>query len=424
MNKPIRKSSHVATHRLLFAMVAIAAIAISAVIVNAQTRFKSSDVVSILTLERYTLNHRGFWHLTSENFTDTLSTSGDYNPILKVNEKNLLLVKQPHSIQAIVLLKDAYRFYKNDKSIPTIKYKDLNEAIFVPSKRLKLEHDSLNEVRRQYLEDSLAHEQYILEQERIQKELLAKQQAAREMAIEDSIYKEESDFNWLDISNYLDSIKKSSSNSGLNCIEEDCSYMHTDPKLFIDNIHNDTILSLNKEEKILSLPIYQYHAYLMPEELKNDKEMARHLRVWRDSLALEGSFSNILEKLTFCNIIFGGEYVKSIKSKAPNGYIEKWSWDNEYGPVTMRITYVNTNAKTIKYIRFYYTVLNDVDDVRGSGSFQGTGPLEEFETATWDFDRSSCYPAGDASRMRITKILITYMNGSQVTIPRSKIVYE
>lgn len=53
-----------------------------------------------------------------------------------------------------------------------------------------------------------------------------------------------------------------------------------------------------------------------------------------------------------------------------------------------------------------------------------TGPLEEWESASWDWDHSSYNVAGDASKMNISKVIITYTNGTKVTIPKNKLRFN
>lgn len=85
---------------------------------------------------------------------------------------------------------------------------------------------------------------------------------------------------------------------------------------------------------------------------------------------------------------------------------------------------MNTSTQTIKYIDVYFRVTNDVGDVRKTGHFQGTGPLGEFESATWQWDTSSYYVAGDASKMSITKVILTYMNGAKKVLTGNLIVVD
>ena len=107
-----------------------------------------------------------------------------------------------------------------------------------------------------------------------------------------------------------------------------------------------------------------------------------------------------------------------------NGLFLDWGWDKEYSSIEFNFKYMNTNSNTIKYIEVFFVVTNDVGDVRKTGSFRGTGPLEEWESASWNWDHSSYYVAGDATKMNISKVIITYMNGSRVTIPKSKLRFN
>ena len=85
---------------------------------------------------------------------------------------------------------------------------------------------------------------------------------------------------------------------------------------------------------------------------------------------------------------------------------------------------MNTNSQTIKYIDVYFRVTNGVGDVRKTGHFQGTGPLRELESATWDWDTSSYYVAGDASNMSITKVILTFMNGTKKVLTGNLLVFD
>ena len=66
----------------------------------------------------------------------------------------------------------------------------------------------------------------------------------------------------------------------------------------------------------------------------------------------------------------------------------------------------------IKYLTVYFKITNDVGDVRKTGYFKGTGPLKEGETASWDWDTSSYFTSGDSTTLSITKLVLTYMNGT------------
>lgn len=56
--------------------------------------------------------------------------------------------------------------------------------------------------------------------------------------------------------------------------------------------------------------------------------------------------------------------------------------------------------------------------------FTGTGHVEYLETGSWDWDSSNYYVAGDASKMSITQIILTYMDGSKKVLPKGGIKFN
>ena len=94
-------------------------------------------------------------------------------------------------------------------------------------------------------------------------------------------------------------------------------------------------------------------------------------------------------------------------------------------------SFYNTSEKTIKYVDFYFSVFNAVGDKcylkydkSYIGNVRGVGPVEPFYAGSWNWERATHYTSGDASEMRIVKLVITYMDGTVKTIPRDAIVYE
>lgn len=118
------------------------------------------------------------------------------------------------------------------------------------------------------------------------------------------------------------------------------------------------------------------------------------------------------------------EYVKRLKKSAPYGFFTDWGWDSEYSCISFNFNYMNTNRNTIKYIDVYFKVTNDVGDLRKTGHFQGTGPLREFESASWEWDTSYYYVSGDGSNMNINKVILTYMNGTKKVLTGKLLVFE
>lgn len=186
---------------------------------------------------------------------------------------------------------------------------------------------------------------------------------------------------------------------------------------------NDTITWIDIIMGDLGYSYYHIHKASISSTLKNQKPFWYHYEAFKDSL--NSRYDSIEPgELELFNLGKLFDYLKDIKRAAPNGYFDKWGWDNEYSNISFNFTYTNTNKKTIKYIEVFWKALNDVGDVRKTGSFKGTGPVPEWDTASWSWDHSHYYVAGDTSKMRLTKVVITYMDGSRVILPQNKIMYN
>lgn len=203
-----------------------------------------------------------------------------------------------------------------------------------------------------------------------------------------------------------------------------------------DNIHDGYLIlcdvSQNKHflyYRCLELGLFDIkristHKLSVSSDLEKYDKFQRHMRIFADSIKISNEEHNFDEEMEFSNE-FPDELISDEMQKiAPYGFVEKFYWNCVYGRVTLNFTYTNTNKKTIKYIKPYFQVTNDVNDIRGNGHFSGTGPLSQYETATWDWDYSNYYVAGDATKLRITKIVITYMDGSVKTLDANHIVYN
>ena len=113
-----------------------------------------------------------------------------------------------------------------------------------------------------------------------------------------------------------------------------------------------------------------------------------------------------------------------IRKDYPYGFVSDWSWNDKYSNVTLYLKYCNTNKKTIKYIDVHFKITNAVGDVRKTGVFKGTGPVESFKSGTWDWDSSHYYVAGDATRMELTQITLTFMDGTKKILSKNQIKYK
>lgn len=164
------------------------------------------------------------------------------------------------------------------------------------------------------------------------------------------------------------------------------------------------------------------HKSELSQSLKEYSPFRYHYEIFKDSLTDESEdYDMITSELSYHYL---DEYVKRLKKRAPYGFFTDWGWDSEYSCISFHFNYMNTNRNTIKYIDVYFKVTNDVGDLRKTGHFQGTGPLREFESASWEWDTSYYYVSGDASNMNITKVILTYMNGTKKVLTGNLLVFE
>ncbi|MBP3246358.1 MAG: hypothetical protein J6M36_00575 [Prevotella sp.] len=322
------------------------------------------------TKELYVTNHEGNYVVTLNEETAKQIKKNKSIPQLKDNEIAALIKQKNAEIEEAYCNKNAYIIKEKEDSIA------------------KAKSDSLEKVKR----DSIKHVEDSIK-------------AIRDKEIEQEYVKTHK---WFALN-----VKGNT----LRC--EFCDGPINDrDTIFCYSIQNDTIFFSGKRYGKLGLPIKHIHAAPIPENLKNDSEFNYHRRLFKDSLTTKMNLNTDIVRAI--NYDYINDYFRLLKKEAPHGLFTEWGWDNEYS-ISFNFRYLNTNKKTIKYIEVFWVLKNDVGDIRRTGSFRGTGPLAEFESAEWSWDHSHYYASGDASKMSLSKVLITYMDGTKVTIPKNKI---
>ena len=198
------------------------------------------------------------------------------------------------------------------------------------------------------------------------------------------------------------------------------------------SLSSDTIYYIRKEPDIVKLgQVFQkIHYAEISESLKKDKKFREYVEIWKDSIALYNQVSNL--NALELNVYRYLEFKESIRKIAPYGYIESWGWNLNYADgVEPYFHFYNTSEKTIKYVDFYFSLYNDVGDrcllkynKSYTGSVRGVGPVETDCTGEWSWSRATHYTSADATEMRITKIVITYMDKTTRTLTGNAILYE
>jgi hypothetical protein len=301
---------------------------------------------------------------------------------------------------------DLHKFLKKSKSIPQLEPEELTAKANVVSRELLERFEQLNAERQKHIEDSI-------EQARRDSIRKVREDSLRIVAEQNKETSYRNRHRWFTIpskknSLYCDYCEKS---------------IQTNDSIFCYGLKNDTLFWRDRKEGRLGLYYDHIHAAKVSNSLKSDNDFLYHCKVYKDSLETKIPSLNVgvAEAL---NISHYFDYMHELKNEAPNGFFVDWGWDSEYSSIEFHFKYMNTNKNTIKYIEVFFVVTNDVGDVRKTGSFRGTGPLKEWESASWNWDHSSYYVAGDASKMNISKVIITYMNGTKVTIPKNKLHFN
>lgn len=216
----------------------------------------------------------------------------------------------------------------------------------------------------------------------------------------------------------------------LDC--EFCEKSHYQDKYKIISLSEDTIYYFleNPDLSILGINHFSIHYSALTNSIKNDRNFVDYVNIWRDSIANHNNTRN--QDAAIVNLLEYNEFKEKVCKAAPNGFIENWGWHlNSADGIEPFFSYFNTSKKTIKYVDLYFSVFNAVGDrcylkynKSYIGNVRGVGPVEQFDSGSWNWDRATHYTSSDASEMRIVKLVITYMDGTTKTIPRESIIYD
>lgn len=380
-----------------------------AVTLCAHAQFTAYNSVQRKFITTYELGSDGYYKRVTQKLVATIDEVEKYYAYDK-KERNLYVLT-PKGNAVITLTQNEAKRYKKDKGIPQLKGEALYAAIAQHTKRIDEKYAALNEARTKHIQDSIkAREDSIakaiadsIAAERQREAKLAQEKKARE-DYRNSHY-------WHDVP---------TGNISLYC--DDCEDNYAEDTLLTIGIDQNCIYYFTEEAGNLGYTYLKGHKSQIPQRLWDYVPFKYHYEAFKDSLALySGDYDQLVAGLSYNYL---NDYIQRLKKRAPYGFFVDWHWDSEYSFISFDFRYMNTNAKTIKYIDVYFKVTNDVGDVRKTGHFQGTGPLEQFESASWEWDTSSYYVAGDASNMSITKVILTYMNGTKKVLTGNLLVFE
>ena len=368
-----------------------------AVASNISAQYTASNSFIRKAIVIYEQDDIGFYHKSTDRIIDGSVIGIVKNYAYDKKAQNLYVLTNNGNF-VVTLNKDYAKIIKKNSTIPQLKDEELQEVINGQTKSLEEKFERLNAERKQHIADSI----YQAKKDSVaQAKKLAAQMEERNKAKQ--IYKNEHEYFKVPLL----------SSGSMKCTICD-RYIDYDKAGFVFGIKNDSIYYASMEPGDLDITKAEVHASKIPHEIATNKDFLYHYEVFKDSLTKDNmDYQDYAGYLNYTNNV---EYLNDIKKAAPYGYFDDWGWSSEYSMVTFHFRYTNTNAKTIKYITVFFKIDNGVGDVRKTGYFQGTGPLKEWETASWEWDSSSYFVSGDASNMSITKVVITYMNGTKQTV--------
>ena len=398
-------------------------VALSALLSSAQYNTYNSTARTAIVL--YKLDAQGFYQRSSNVAVDNVDNVVNHYAYDKKNKKLYVTTKCGNYV--ITLSGEMEKAVKKNKSIPQLKQEQIQELIAQHSSELDRTYAHLNEYRENQINDSIAQVR-----EREKRAALERERQAREKARQDSIVQAQAaaraayraQHEW-----YMFPIDQS-----LNCSLCDKHVSgYSNDSIFVISMVADTIYSIERKAGLLDDDlvhdngimqenvIWEIHAYPVPSALKESQRFKYHVEAFSDSISAQKPLTS--ETAREMNSYYLSRYVEQVKKAAPSGLFVDWGWDADYSMVTFEMEFLNLDKRTIKYLDVYWNLYNDVDDLRGSGHFKGTGPVEQYQTGSWEWDSSMYFVAGDASWMKFTKVIITYMNGQKQVLTGKKIIY-
>lgn len=399
-----------------FCLVAIICVTISAIYAQRAnvSHYSKSNSESVRAILTYSKDKDGYLIKSAPH--ELSSIKGKFAPLGKNNSTKSLYLRTDLGVYEIIFNKDNYSEIKNDKLILNLKGKDWDAILSTVEKDISAHVQEINSSRTKFIQDSLATEKKKreLQIEKVRQEAIADKQYEKTHEPRGSV----------NIRNYQ--TNKNSERNKLYCSLPYCNYSIKDTiitPLAITLGEGDALLEVvSLESGVLSTPYYQPHAIRMPKDFMEDENVARHLRVFRDSLYLNKKM--FYKKIEREDAFYSEKLHKDVEKKAPYGYVGDYGWINDYDRDILYVQYVNTNKKTIKKIKFFYTLINDDDLYGGEGSVEGDGPVGQFSGEKWSFNITDSRVWEDATTLNITKVIITYLDGSKITLTGNKIVFK
>lgn len=306
------------------------------------------------------------------------------------------------------------RELRRQRALPHLSGKELNNAIAVRNIQLMTLIDQRNAAHRQAVEEALAQRrQWVADSLQAAQDSLeqvrwaATQQARAEERR--AQYRENHPWNLLPIKGAL-----------LICLDAGCSHELRADLVPILGMSGDTIFYSTLQQLPLDFQYEQVHKALLPASLRDKADFRYHWDVFADSLQSHPYSSH---QQTLVNTEEYQAAVQRLKDYAPWGYVSGWQWSLGAN-VSFRFTYHNLADRPLRDVDVHWSLATPAGEVRTTGHFKGNGLLKSGGQQSWQWDTSSYTAPTDATRMTLTKIVLTFTDGKQQVIPQHAIRIE
>lgn len=381
----------------------------NAIMLNAQTTYNTQNCYQRSTILLYDKNDDGTWNEINKPLSLDKVDNINYEYAYDEKNHNLYVVTNNANVRITLFDNKKTKHLMKNSLVPKLEGNSLQTEINKQSHILRQTFQTINA----HIQDSIENKKRQEKQEKEYNDSI------------DKIYFDEHKEFWGDIPINVTSLTCYDCRERIDFTDE---IVHEDSVSFLGPCYvsqdKQFLYYSRLELGLLNIERLRMHKLIIPNELKNYDKFQRHIRIFADSIKYyytEYDFDDLMKlEKEFPDEL----YSKEMQKIAPYGFVEDYSWNAVYGYVTLNFSYTNTNKKTIKYIKPYFQITNDVNDIRGNGFFSGTGPLKQYDTATWNMDNSNYYVAHDATKMKITKIVITYMDGSTKILDKNHIVFK
>lgn len=280
------------------------------------------------------------------------------------------------------------------------------------------EKDAINEVYNRMVLEYKTKNTLIIESQRLKREKFIKDSIEQVKIEEQKRHEYRQTHNWHtnSVHSYLECMTCNKHRYLDNCYivsldSNNCYYLSNDPSL-----------------KMLGIEYHELHRSRTPYSLPLVK---KYFEMWKDSIDNPKHNPKITpESAKVINEQRYRDFCEKLREKTPYGFITDFGANfNSVNGVEPYFEFFNTNKKTIKYIEFFFSVYNAVNDLcyldhKPIGSVKGVGPVESFNPSVWSWNRATHYTSGDANYIRITKIVLTYMDGTTKTLSGDSIVID